>query len=389
MTEIYLDNASTTHTDPRVLEAMLPYFTEKYGNANSKHQKGQEARIAIDESRDTIASILNCRASEIIFTGSATEANNMAIFGVVRASDARGKHIVTCQIEHSSVRNPFEALEKQGYEVTWLEVDKKGFVDPETLEAAIRPDTIFVSIMYANNEIGTVEPIAELGAICRSKGVIFHTDAAQAQGAFSLDVEALKVDLLTLNASKIYGPKGVGALYIRKDTPIEALLLGGNHEFGLRAGTHNTPGIVGMAKALELIQNKAEQENARLTKLRNKLINGLLQNIPNCILNGPDQTSPKRLPNNANIMFPGINSQELMLQLDEAGIFVSSSSACSIGSPKPSKVLQAIGISKDLMHSAIRFSLGKKTTEEDIDYVVSTITEIISKLSSNYGFKKV
>lgn len=387
MPTIYLDHAAATYTDPRVLEAMLPYFSEIYGNAESHHQQGKASLIAIDQARETIAKILNCRENEIFFTGTATEANNLAIFGTIkaneRAAQAKNKkttHLVTSTIEHSSVRVPFEKLQEEGHEVTWLTVDKYGLVNSVELEKAIRPDTILVSIMYANNEIGTIEPIKEIGEICRKHKVLFHTDACQIAGTTNLDTQELNIDLLTINASKIYGPKGVGLLYIKKDTPIEPIIYGGTHERGIRAGTHNVPNIVGMAKALELVQQEKDTENTRLTKLRDKLIKAILEKVPDCNLNGHPT---KRLPNNVNITFEGINAQELMLHLDEAGIYVSTGSACNVGTFKASPVLMAIGLPLKNVHSTIRMSLGKKTTETDIDYVIETLPKIIEKMRNN------
>lgn len=377
MPEIYLDHASTTYTNPHVLEAMLPYFSEKYGNPEALHKKGKEALIALDTARETIAKILNCRYSEIYFTGSATEANNLAIFGVARANKNKGRHLITSAIEHSSVREPFKKLEQEGFEVDYLEVDKEGFISPEDLAKTIRTDTTFGSLMHANNEIGTIEPIAEFGEICHSHGVPFHTDAAQTAGSQNLDIERLKVDLMTINGSKIYGPKGVGALFVRKDTPIEAIIYGGGHEKGLRAGTHNIGGIVGLAKALELIQAEKENENVRLTELRDQLINGLLTRIPEASLNGPRE---KRLPNNVNILIPGVSAHELLLHLDEAGIFVSTGAACTIGTTKPSNTLRAIGLSREHLHSSIRMSLGQQTSEKDIEYVIATLPKIVEKM---------
>lgn len=377
MPEIYLDHASTTYTDPRVLEAMLPYFSEKYGNPETLYKKGKEALIAVDNARETIAKILNCRYSEIYFTGSATEANNLAIFGVARANQKKGCHLITSTIEHSSVREPFKKLEQEGFEVSYLEVDKEGFISAEALKKSLRPDTTFVSIMHANNEIGTIEPIADFGAICRSYGIPFHTDAAQTAASQNLDVEALQVDLMTINASKIYGPKGVGALFVRKNTPIEAIIYGGSHEHGLRAGTHNVPGIIGLAKALELVQAEKENENARLTKLRDQLINGILTRIPEASLNG---SRKNRLPNNINIVIPGISAHELLLHLDEAGIFVNTQAACKVGVDHTSFVLRAIGLPREHLHSSIRMSLGQQTTEKDIEYVIATLPKIVEKM---------
>ncbi len=378
---IYLDYASTTPIDPKVLEAMLPYFEEKYGNAESHHKKGQEAKIAIDKARETIAKILNCQSREIIFCSTATEANNFAIFGCARANKSKGKHLITSLIEHSSVREPFKKLEEEGFEVTYLEVDKEGFINPQDLETHIRPNTTFVSIMQANNEIGTIEPTKELAEICKKHGVIFHTDACQSAGTESIDTQELQVDLITINGSKIYGPKGIGVLYIKNGTKIDPLIYGSNsHERGLRAGTHNVPTIVGMAKALELIQQNREQENKKLKTLRNRLIDNLLASIPHSHLNGPRE---KRLPNNVNISIDDINSQELMLLLDEAGIYVSTGAACNVGTISPSNTLRAIGLSPTHLHSSIRMTMGKYTNIEDIDYVIKTLPKVVEKLRMN------
>lgn len=373
MKEIYLDHASTTYTDPQVLEAMLPFFSEKYGNPQSHHKKGKEALIAVDNAREIIAQILNCRASEIIFTGSCTEANNLAILGIARAQAKanKGNHLITSAIEHSSVRMPFQKLEQEGYTVTYIQPDNEGFINPQDIENAITKETVLVSIMHANNEIGTIEPISEIGKICQKHGIPFHSDAAQTASSLSLDTQALNLDSLSLNGSKIYGPKGVGALYVKKGTPIEAIIYGGSHEYNLRAGTHNTAGIVGMAKALELVQKNKEQENERLRKLQNLLIDGILEKIPDSKLNGPREN---RLSNNISITIPEINSQELMLHLDEAGIYVSSGAACSLGTVKPSATLIAIGLDQNSLHSSIRLSLGHQNTAEDINYATEKLT---------------
>jgi len=381
--QIYLDYAASTPVDPRVLAAMTPYFTEEYGNSEALHTKGQNARVAIDSARETIAKILNCSSNEIIFTSGGTEANNLAILGISRANKHKGKHVITSSIEHSSVRSPFTQLEKEGFEVTYLPVDHEGIIHPEKLEKAIRPDTIFVSLMYANNEIGTIEPIADLGKICRKNGIIFHTDACQAMGAASLDVETLNIDSMTLNASKIYGPKGSGALYIRKGTSIEPIIHGGSHEFGLRGGTRNTPGIVGLAKALELIIAEAEKESPRLSKLRDQLIKGVLQKVPGVKLNGPNPlntTSAPRLPNNTNFSIQGIYGQDMLLNLDAANIFVSTGAACTVRNSKPSNTLRAIGLPEELIQNSIRVTLGKYTTEEDIDHTIKTLADLTIKL---------
>lgn len=392
--EIYLDNAATTPVDPKVLEAMLPYFCEEYGNAESLHTKGQNARMAVDKARDTVAKVLQCQATEIIFTSGGTESNNLAILGAAKANEKKGRHLIASAIEHSSARSPFNKLAEEGFEITWLKVDKEGFVNPSDVAMSIRPDTIFVSVMYANNEIGTVEPIAEIGKICREKGVIFHTDACQAADSQSLDVEKLQVDLMTINASKIYGPKGAGVLYVKQGTALSPQILGSTHEQGLRAGTHNVPGIVGLGKALELATTNQEEKIAKLTALRNKFIKGILEKIPNSSLNGPNPLDPKysstsnaassticpRLPNNTNFTFKGVEGPELVLQLDNLGIYISTGAACNIKGSKPSNVLLSIGLPKELIQNSVRMTLGKMTTEEDIDHVLEVLPPLIAKM---------
>lgn len=380
---IYLDHAATTPVDPRVLEAMLPYFSAEYGNAESLHEKGRNARIALDNSRQIVAEILNCQSSEIIFTGSGTEANNLAIFGTAQANKGKGRHLITTAIEHPSVLEPFIRLETEGYEVTRLKVDSSGLISLDELKSSIRPDTTIVSVMYANNEIGTIEPIAEISRICHERGVIFHTDACQAAGVLDLNLETLDVDLMTINASKIYGPKGVGALYLRKGSKIEPLIYGSNHENGLRAGTHNIPGIVGLAKALELAQKEQKSENIRLTELRDRLIRGILEKVSGSKLNGPDPFNGNdcpRLPNNINFSIESVSGQDLLLQLDEAGIFISTGAACQVRTGTPSYVLKAIGLTPTLIENSIRLTLGKTTDEEDITYVLETFPKLVEKI---------
>lgn len=384
---IYLDNAATTPVDPKVLETMLPYFSEEYGNAESLHTKGQNARMAVDKARETVAKILHAQATEIVFTSGGTESNNLAILGAAHANANKGKHLIVSSIEHSSVRSPFNKLADEGFEITWLKVDKDGFVNPADVAASIRPDTIFVSVMYANNEIGTVEPIAEIGKICREKGVIFHTDACQAADSQTLDVEKLQVDMMTINASKIYGPKGAGALYVRQGTAISPQILGSSHEMGMRAGTHNVPGIVGLGKALELATTGQEEKSAKLTALRNKFIKEILEKIPGSQLNGPNPLDPKyanttcpRLPNNTNFTFKGVEGLDLVLQLDNLWIYISTGAACNIKGSKPSNVLLSIGVPKELIQNSVRMTLGKNTTEADIDHVLAVLPPLIEKM---------
>ena len=378
--KIYLDYASTTPLDPEVLKTMLPYFSEIYGNPESLHSIGLDAKQAVDTSRNTIAKYLNCQSSEIVFTGSGTESNNLAIIGTARANKAKGRHLITSKIEHPSVLNVFKYLEKEGFQVTYLDVDKEGFIDLKQLENSITKKTILVSIMFANNEIGTIEPIEKIAKICRKNSVPFHADACQAAEYFSLDTKKLGIDLLTINGSKIYGPKGTGLLYIRKGTKIESISKGGNQEYGLRSGTHNVPGIVGLAKAFEIAQENCEKESERSLKLRDYFIENILKKIPNAILNGPLEN---RLPNNINIGIPGIEGKDLLLQLDHHNICVSTGSACSSGNNDTSHVLSAIGQKPELTKSSIRISLGKYTTKEELDYVLEIFPKIVEKLKNN------
>lgn len=373
--EIYLDHASTTYLDPRVTKAMLPYFEKDYGNPGSLHNLGLRAKSAVDNSKKKIAELLNCLPEEIIFTSGGTESINLAIKGIALA---KGKgHIITSQIEHPVVLETCRYLEKEGFSVTYLGVDKFGMISLEELKKSIRPETILVSIMSANNEIGTVEPVSEIGKICREGGISFHTDACQAGGVLDLDVQKSNVDLITLNGSKIYGPKGVGILYRKKGIRLEPLIHGGGQEFGLRSGTENVPGIVGFAKALELAQAEKEKENKRLTALRDYFVREVIKRIPKTFLNGHPT---KRLPNNANISFLDIEGESILLYLNEAGIYVSTGSACSSHKLEISHVLDAIGLKHDAAHGSIRFTLGKKTTKQDLDYVLKVLPGIIGSL---------
>ncbi len=383
MKHIYLDHAATTYVDPKVLEAMLPYFTEHFGNPNSIYTSGLTSRKAIEDARTTISEILNCEYDEVIFTGSGTESDNLAIFGTVQALTKKSQkkpediHLITSAIEHNAVQAPFKKLEKEGYSVTYIKPQRNGIIDPKDFEAAITDKTAFASIIYANNEIGTIQPIPELTKIAHAHNIIFHTDACQAAGALTMDTKELNVDLLTLNASKIYGPKGIGVLFKASSVKLEPQIIGGGQESNLRSGTENVPAILGLAKALELSQETYKEESQRLTDLRNQLIEGIKTSIPRTYLNG-DQD--KRLPNNANILILDIEGEALLLHLDEAGIEVSTGSACDSKSLEPSHVLTAIGLPKDAVHGSIRFTLGKKTSKEDIDYVLKTLPPIVEKL---------
>lgn len=436
---VYLDHAAATPLDPRVREVMLPYLSEQYGNPSAIYSLGRATREALDNARASVAQILNCTASEIIFTGSGTESDNLAIFGVARgyarehnpshppltlrggelddsplrvrgdlpAQAGRGVtkgHIITTTFEHHAVLNPCEALQKEGYDVTFLKVDRDGLITSEQLHAAIQPDTIFVSIMYANNEIGTIEPIAELVHALQEKKKemgrrvldppFFHTDACQAAGYLDIDVKRLGVDLMTINGSKIYGPKGVGALYVRRGIKLQPLIYGGGQEMKLRSGTENMAGIVGFARALEITHHvsaglgsrrslagayngAAETEIQRVTRLRDKLLNGIMEGIPKAVLNGHPT---KRLPNNVNVSILDIEGEAMLLYLDEYGICASTGSACDSQTLDPSHVIQAIGKSRDTARSSIRFTLGRATTDVEVDYVLTVLPEIVHKL---------
>ncbi len=373
--ESYMDHAATTYMDPKVKAAMDPYFCDNYGNPGSFHGRGLPVLDAIAEARAKIAKYFNADPSEIIFTGGGTESINLAIKGV---AFKKGKgHIITQKTEHHAVLHTCEYLEKKGFEVTYLPVDDFGMVNPEDVKNAIKEDTMLVTIMYANNEVGTIQPIAEIGAICKEHNVLFHTDACQAAGALDLDVKKLNVDMLTINGSKIYGPKGVGILYLKKGVRIDALIHGGGQESNMRAGTENVPGIIGIAKALELVQGEKDTENARLTKLRDRLINSIMTTFSDTKLNGhPTQ----RLPNNANISFLGIEGEAMLLLLSEFNIYCSTGSACTSRTLDPSHVLVGMNMPYELAHGSLRFTLGKRTTDADVDYVLKTLPPIINWL---------
>ncbi len=341
------------------------------------HQFGQQARKAIDEAREKVADFIGAIQEEIIFTSGGTEADNFAIKGIAYANEKKGKHIITSSIEHHAVLNPCKYLEKQGFQVTYLPVDKYGLVDPDEVEKAIAKETILITIMHANNEIGTIEPIAEIGKIAKEKGICFHTDAVQTVGKIPVDVNELNIDLLSLSAHKIYGPKGIGALYIRKGTRIQPLIQGGHHEKNLRAGTENVPAIVGLGKAVEIAKATLDKESIYLTNLRDGLCSGIGEKIDSVYLNGHPG---KRLPNTLNMSFEFVEGESIILNLDMKGIAVSSGSACTSGSLEPSHVLKAMGVEPAIVQGSIRFSLGKDNTEEDIDYVLEVLPEIIAHL---------
>ncbi|MBC7243539.1 MAG: cysteine desulfurase NifS [Anaerolineae bacterium] len=377
---VYLDHAATTPVDRRVVEAMLPFWTERYGNPSSIYRLGRDAAKALNGARERIAGILQADPSEIIFTSCGTESDNLAIRGVAFAQRARGKgsHIITSSVEHHAVGHTVEQLVKKfGFEATFLPVDHYGMVDPDEVARAIRPDTVLITIMYANNEVGTIQPIAEIGRLARERGIPFHTDAVQAGGALPLDVNALNVDLLSLSAHKFYGPKGVGLLYVRKGTPLWPMQTGGSQERNRRAGTENVAFAVGMATALELAYAELEQTNRRVQALRDRLIAGVLERIPDVELTGhPTQ----RLPNSASFVVKYVEGEAMLLNLDMKGIFASSGSACTSMSLSPSHVLTAMGFPPEIAHGSLRMTLGKGNTEEEIDYVLDVLPEIVSRL---------
>ena len=375
---VYMDYAATTYVKEEVLKEMLPYFSEKYGNPSSFYSLSRETKRAIDLSRERVAKALGAEDREIFFTGGGSEADNWAIKGIAFANKKKGNHIITTKIEHHAVLHTCEYLEKNGFDVTYLDVDSKGFINIEELKAAITDKTILVSIMFANNEIGTIQPIKEIGAICREKKVYFHTDAVQAIGNIPIDVKDLNIDLLSLSAHKFYGPKGIGALYIRKGVRIDNLVHGGGQERGKRAGTENIPGVVGLGKAIELATENIAEKNQKLIKLRDRLVEGLLK-IPHSHLNGPE-SGEHRLPGNANICFRFIEGESILLSLDFEGVCASSGSACTSGSLDPSHVLLAIGLPHEIAHGSVRLTLGDGSTEEDVDYILEVLPPIIQRL---------
>ncbi len=377
MNKIYLDNAATTPVRKEVVEAMLPYFTESFGNPSSVYQIAQMNKKALDESRETIAKYIGAQTNEIFFTSGGSEADNWAIKGIAEAHKNKGNHIITTKIEHHAVLHTCEYLEKRGYEVTYLDVDDNGLVSPEAVEAAIKDTTILISIMYANNEIGTIMPIKEIGAVAKAHKIPFHTDAVQAVGQVRIDVKDQNIDLLSLSGHKINGPKGMGVLFIKRGLKLENLIHGGGQERGRRAGTENVPGIVGLAKAMELTYTDFDAKIEKMTKLRDKLIKGLLESIPYCKLNGHPT---KRLANNANIGVEYVEGESLLLLLDMNGIAASSGSACTSGSLDPSHVLLALGIPHEKAHGSIRFTLGVQNTEEEIDVVLEKMPAIVQRM---------
>ena len=376
---IYLDNAATTRVSDAALDAMLPYFRQQYGNPSSLYAFGQEAKEALERARATVAGVLNCEPREIIFTSGGSEADNQAIRSAAAIGARAGKrHIISTAFEHHAVLHTLSKLEKEGFEVTLLDVHGDGLVRVEELAAAIRPDTCLVTVMYANNEIGTIQPIADIGRVCRERGVLFHTDAVQAAGHLPIDVRAQNIDLLSLSAHKFHGPKGVGALYARRGIALTNLIEGGAQERGRRAGTENTAGIAGMAAALDEAARNMERDSAKMTALRDRLIAGLSQ-IPHSALNGDAE---RRLPGNVSFCFEGIEGESLLLLLDDKGVCASSGSACTSGSLDPSHVLLAIGRPHEVAHGSLRLTLSGETSGEDIDYTIKAVTEVVAYLRS-------
>ena len=376
---IYMDNNATTRCDPRVVEAMLPYFTEKYGNAASRnHAFGWEAEAAVEEARAQVASIIGASAKEIVFTSGATESNNLALKGVASMYRKKGNHIITAVTEHKAVIDPCKRLERDGFQVTFLPVDRFGQVHPEQVAEAITPQTILVSIMAANNEIGTLNPIREIGRVCKEKGVLFHTDAVQAVGKVPIDVQEMGIDLLSLTAHKLYGPKGIGALYVRKKDPrvrLDPILDGGGHERGMRSGTLAVPLIVGFGKACDIAQREMPEEAARLLQLRERLREGIMSRLEETYINGHPT---ERLPGNINISFAYVEGEALMMGIKD--VAVSSGSACTSASLEPSYVLRALGVGDELAHSSIRFGLGRFNTQEEVDFVIDQVVKAVMHL---------
>ncbi|HNT73272.1 MAG TPA: cysteine desulfurase family protein, partial [Methanothrix sp.] len=377
MKRIYMDHASTTPMAPEVIEAMAAAFVEIFGNASSLHQPGLAARAALEEARERVAGLIGAEAGEVYFTSGGTESDNLAIRGAALANRDRGRHIITTTIEHPAVLEPCKALEKEGFEVTYLPVTREGLVEVEALEAAIQEDTILISIMHANNEIGTIQPIAEAGEIARSRGIVFHTDAVQTVGKIPAKVDDLGVDLLSISSHKLHGPKGVGALYIRKKTPIEPIIFGGGHERGMRSGTENVPGIIGLAAASELAGRNLEEEMVRISGMRDRLADYVLERVEDTWVNG---SRTKRLPNNLNLGFSFIEGEALLLRLDAKGIAVSTGSACSSKKTVASHVLTAIGLRPQEAHGSLRVTLGRENTDEEVDRVGEAIVEVAESL---------
>ena len=377
--QIYADNAATTKMSKTAINAMLPYFDKLYGNPSSLHSAGQKASAALDVARGRIAELIGCDKNEIIFVSSGSEADNQAIFSAAEAGAANGKkHIISTAFEHHAVLHTLKKLEKAGFELTLLDVHENGIVLPEQVREAIRPDTCLVTVMYANNEIGTIQPVREIGAVCRENGITFHTDAVQAAGHLHIDVKEQNIDMLSLSAHKFHGPKGIGALYVRKGIKLSSIIEGGAQEHRKRAGTENIPAVVGMAAALEEMCGKMQENAVRILALRDRLIKGL-EKIPHSVLNGDAE---QRLPGNVNFCFEGIEGESLLLLLDDKGICASSGSACTSGSLDPSHVLLSIGRPHEIAHGSLRLSLSEENTEEEIDYIIESVSQTVEYLRS-------
>jgi len=377
MKRVYLDHNATTPVEPEVLDAMLPYLSAEFGNAASIHSFGQRARAAVETARESVAALLGARPQEIVFTSGGTESDNHAIFGIVEAAGGREKHVITTAIEHEAVLNTCQALEKQGVSVTYLSVDRDGLIDLEALGRAVRPESVLITIMHANNELGTVQPLKEIGRIAAASDVYFHTDAVQSAGKISIDVKAMGVDLLSLSGHKFYAPKGIGALYIKSGTRLRQLLYGGHHQRGFRPGTENVAGIVGLGKAAEMARIALAQDAKRISALRDKLEHGLLARVPDSSVNG---ARAPRTPNTTNLLFPGLEGEALVIALDLKGLACSTGAACSSGALEPSHVLTAIGLPAEEARASLRFSLGRHTTAEEIGFALEVVPAAVAQL---------
>ena len=377
MNRVYLDYNATTPVDVEVLDAMLPYFSAEFGNAASIHTVGQRARAAVETAREQVAALVGARAQEVVFTSGGTESDNHAIFGIVRSAPGATKHVITTAIEHEAVLNTCQALAKEGVDITYLAVDARGLVDPEALRDAIRPQTCLISVMHANNELGTVQPLEEIGRIAAQNDIYLHTDAVQSAGKLTIDVDKLGVDLLSISGHKFYAPKGAGALYIRGGTRLKQLLYGGHHQRGFRPGTENVPAIVGLGKAAELARNALGEDASRIAQLRDALEAGLVSRVPDARVNAAQAS---RTPNTTNITFPGIEGEALIIALDMKGIACSTGAACSSGAVEPSHVLTAIGLAAEDARASIRFSLGRHTTQAEIDYGLEAVPAAVAQL---------
>lgn len=382
---IYVDHSATTYTKPEVLDQMLPYFTLKYGNASSVYSLGRMSRRAVDDARCKVAAAINADTNDIYFTAGGSESDNLILMGIARANKNRGNHIITTKIEHLAVLNSCKRLEKEGFEVTYLDVDSQGLVDVEKLQKAIRPTTIIISVMFANNEIGTLEPIEAIGNIAKDHNIYFHTDAVQAIGNVKIDVKALNIDALSMSGHKFYGPKGIGAAYIKDGIKFEPVIYGGHQEAQKRAGTENVPGIVGIGKAIELADKNIYDYNKKLSNIRNYFVQQVTKKIDGVTLNG---SKDHRLPGNANISIKGVNGESALLMLDMAGICASSGSACTAGSIDPSHVLIAIGLKPEVAKCSLRFTFGDENTMQDADYIVDTLVQITDKLRNAKNIKQ-